>query len=115
VHSGDNVRWTDLGQAADGTRHGVLEFGGHEIVFTARCKSPTATGEPPFVPTEFQRRILLALDGRALIKQQLANEVCDGHGKRLYRSGLTELKARGIVGNKRGAGIYRPDRPPKDW
>ncbi len=66
-----------------------------------------------FVPNDFQRDILKALEGRALNKQALANEVCNGEGSRLYRrGGIKELKAAGKVCHKPRLGYYRPDAPP---
>jgi hypothetical protein len=68
-----------------------------------------------FVPNDFQRAILAALDGRALKKQPLANEVCKGEGTLLYRKdGLQELREAGLVAHKNRLGFYRPDRPPAD-
>jgi len=72
-------------------------------------------GDPEnlFVANDFQRQILDALEGCALPKQKLADEVCGGEGTRLYRSGgINELKAAGKVKNKRRLGYYRPDAPP---
>jgi hypothetical protein len=66
-----------------------------------------------FVPNVFQHSILVALDGRAMNKQALADEVCKGDGKRLYKpGGLTELRGAGLVAHKHGLGFYRPDAPP---
>src|SRR5689334_15639277 len=45
-------------------------------------KRPTAE---TFVPNVFQRSILNALDGRAMKKQQLADKVAGGDGRRFYR------------------------------
>ncbi len=76
---------------------------------TQRAKAPSEA----FVPNDFQREILNALDGRALKKQALAIEVCAGEGSRLYRpGGIKELMNGGHVVNKRRLGYYRPDRPP---
>jgi hypothetical protein len=67
----------------------------------------------PFVPNEFQRSILRALESRALKKQPLAGEVCNGEGSRLYRNGgIKELIAEGKVCHKPRLGYYRPDAPP---
>jgi hypothetical protein len=112
-----NIEWSDLGRADDGTFYAELKLGEHEIVFAMRSPQvPQPPRELPFVPTDFQRLILKALDGRALKKEPLADELCGGHGSRLYRSGgLAELTERGIVVNKPGAGYYRPDRSPTDW
>ena len=66
-----------------------------------------------FVPNTLQASILSVLDGRALKKQPLANEVCGGEGSRLYRKdGIKELMALGKVANKPRLGYYRPDAPP---
>lgn len=66
-----------------------------------------------FVPNHFQSNILKALNGRALTKQQLANEICAGEGTRLYRNGgIKELIQKGMVKNKSRLGYYRPDKPP---
>jgi len=69
--------------------------------------------EAAFVPNDLQRRILSALDGRALKKQKLADDACGGEGTRLYRKGgIKELRVQGLVGHKHGLGYYRPDKPP---
>jgi hypothetical protein len=66
-----------------------------------------------FVPTDFQRRILRALDKKGLKKQELAAEVCGEEGSRLYKpGGIKELMELDLVRNKRGVGYYRPDAPP---
>ena len=73
---------------------------------------------PTFVPTEFQAKILEALNARALKKEPLASEVCAGDGSRLYRknrqgvSPLSELIASGLIVQRDGLGYYRPDAPP---
>lgn len=72
-----------------------------------------------FVANQFQREILNALEGRAMKKQALADEVCGGEGSRLYRSGrkrkgdLNELRDLGRVAHKVGLGYYRPDALPR--
>ena len=78
---------------------------------------PNQTSE--FVSNKFQRSILNALAGRALNKEQLANEVCNGEGSRLYNSktrkgDLNELRDLGLVQHKPRLGYYRPDAPPAD-
>jgi hypothetical protein len=66
-----------------------------------------------FVGTPFQRKIFDALDGRALKKQALANEVCSREGTRLYRKGgIKEMIEVGLVAHQNGVGYYRPDAPP---
>jgi hypothetical protein len=67
----------------------------------------------PFVPNDFQHAILKALDGRALKKQPLAEEVCGGEGSRLYRpGGLKELMNAGKVSHKHRLRYFRPDALP---
>jgi hypothetical protein len=76
--------------------------------------------KPKFVPTDLQRRILDALDGCAMRKQQLADRVCGGEGSRLYRSrkrrsgDLNELLDLKRVLHLDDRGYYRPDAPPAD-
>jgi len=77
-------------------------------------KEATLNGKP-FVPVDLQRRILEALDGKAMKKQELANAVCGGEGTRLYKAGgLKELRKTEpkLVDHKNGLGYFRPDRPP---
>ncbi len=67
--------------------------------------------------TSWQRRILKALDGKALKKDRLAHRVYGsaGNARQLYRAGhLKDLRDRGEVKSKRGLGYYRPDRPPPE-
>ena len=76
-----------------------------------RVQEPT--NDTPFVPTPLQERILKALDGKALKKQKLADEVCNGEGTTLYRpGGIKELRDLGLVNHKPGVGYYRPNKPP---
>lgn len=89
--------------------------GWHRI--EAGLASLTEAAEPeshrgPDLLTKFQRKIIDALDGRALKKEQLAAELkCEP--SRLYKNGgLKELKERRLVDNKAGVGYYRPDAPP---
>jgi hypothetical protein len=78
-----------------------------------RASVESARRPDTFVPNQFQLAILKALHGRALNKQDLANEVCGGEGSRLYRpNGIKELMGMGKVRNKRRLGYYRPDAPP---
>jgi len=66
-----------------------------------------------FIPTPLQAAILHALDGKAMKKQTLADEVCGGEGTRLYRKGgIKELREIGRVDHKDGVGYFRPDAPP---
>lgn len=74
----------------------------------------SASLSPPFVTTDFQQSILDALKGVALMKDKLAQTVCDGDGSRLYKpNGIKELMEEGLVVRKDGLGYYRPDCPPK--
>ena len=69
--------------------------------------------KPEFVPNDFQRSILDALEGRALKVDALADKVCGGDRTRLYKSGgLNELYEAGKVCNKPRLGCYRPDALP---
>ncbi len=66
-----------------------------------------------FVPNFLQQLILKALDGKALTKLSLANKVCCGDGRRLYKpGGINELMKADRIKNKKGIGYYRPDSPP---
>lgn len=66
-----------------------------------------------FVPTTLQKAILKALEGRALKKIALAQEITGGDWSRFYKpGGLSELTEIGLVENKRGLGYFRPDAPP---
>lgn len=65
-----------------------------------------------FVPGPVQRRILKALDGKALKVEPLATTI-GVETSRLYRGdGLDELKEKGLVDHKPGLGYYRVDAPP---
>ncbi|MGI6417626.1 MAG: hypothetical protein ACOX1P_18385 [Thermoguttaceae bacterium] len=70
----------------------------------------------PVLPlTPLQRAIMKALEGRALTKQALANEVSKGEGRMFYRpGGLLELRLHGLVDHRKGVGFFRPDAPPPD-
>jgi hypothetical protein len=93
-----------------------------ELVFAdGSTTSATAeTAKSPFVANRLQQEILAKLDGRALDKQALADEVCKGEGSRLYarkgkrKGDINELMDLGLVCNKSQLGYYRPDRPPED-
>ncbi|MHB1033723.1 MAG: hypothetical protein ACYC35_01165 [Pirellulales bacterium] len=72
--------------------------------------------ELPSDLTPVQRRIMQALDGRILTKQQLADLLFKGHSKALYRpGGITDLMRRGLVENERPFGYYRPDALPAEF
>jgi hypothetical protein len=80
---------------------------------TTLTDTPTVRQGKLFVPTPMQKAILKALEGRALKKDPLANEVCAGEGRTLYKpGGIRELRGRGLVAHKDGVGFYRPDAPP---
>lgn len=86
-----------------------------QILIDQAITGPATESEmSPFVPNTFQAAILNALDGRALKKQQLAEEVANGDGRRFYRpNSLTELRDKGLVEHKNGLGYYRPDAAPR--
>ncbi|MCC7085497.1 MAG: hypothetical protein IT427_10870 [Pirellulales bacterium] len=66
-----------------------------------------------FVFTPLQSQIWNALEGKALKKQPLADEICGSDGGRLYKTGgIKELIDAGKVQHKHGVGYYRPDAPP---
>jgi hypothetical protein len=89
-----------------------------------RRPEPPAAGPPPaqateqelpFIPTELQGRILQALDGKAMTLDALAAKL-DVDRSTLYRFGVKELKARGLIANnRRVGGYYRPDAPPPKY
>jgi hypothetical protein len=67
------------------------------------------------VPAPVQRRILKALEGKALKADALAKVACGGDRSRLYKkNGLKELRADSLVMHKHGVGYYRPDKRPAD-
>lgn len=74
--------------------------------------------EDNWVPTELQRSILAALDGRALTADGLEGEIAVSRST-LYggdSGGLNELKALGKVKNSRKVGgYYRPDSSPESY
>jgi hypothetical protein len=73
---------------------------------------PEDPGAGVFIPTPLQEAILQALNGKALKKEDLADDV-KIDPSRLYRPGaLQELRKSGKVEHKRGIGYYRPDAPP---
>jgi len=99
----------DRGDAAGACRFLADTIEGHE-----EQPKPPPDG-PLFVANNFQLQILAALDGRAMTKDMLAGEVCEGEGSRLYKSGgINELKEAGLVINKPRLGYYRPDAPPPE-
>ncbi|VTR94101.1 unnamed protein product [Gemmata massiliana] len=66
-----------------------------------------------FVPSERQREILKALDGRALTGAALAAELGLQDKSRLIRDEMSQLVAIGAVKNeRRKGGYYRPDAAP---
>jgi hypothetical protein len=72
-----------------------------------------AADSAPFFPTQFQERILRALDKKALTADLLQTRL-NVDRKQLYRDGLRQLKAVGRVrNNRRVGGYYRPDAPPE--
>ncbi len=77
--------------------------------------NPAPSSTKPFIPTQFQERILRVLDAKALTARGLAAALrCDM--KQLYRSGLNELKREGkVLNNRRVGGYYRPDAPPERY
>lgn len=78
-----------------------------------KARSADRMLEEQFVPNNFQLGILKALNGRALKKTQLADELCGGEGTRLYRQGgIKQLMEHKLVANKARLGYYRPDAPP---
>jgi hypothetical protein len=68
----------------------------------------------PFIPTLLQRRILAALEYRALRADDLQAEL-NVDRSWLYRGGLHELMREGLVKNHRRVGYYRPDAPPPEY
>lgn len=73
-----------------------------------------ASPRGPFVPTAYQRALLRVLAGTALRTDALAG-ASGGDRRRLFRpGGLTELRARGLVGHHDRLGYYRPDDPPPE-
>lgn len=80
-----------------------------------RMVGPEPPVEPePFVPNEFQRQILEALDGKALRTDALAGAV--GNRRRLFKhpGGVSELIEEGLLANHPRLGYYRTDNPPPD-
>lgn len=64
-----------------------------------------------FVPSQFQTRVLEALNHRARTATQLEHDL-NVDRRRLFRDGLNPLTEHGLVDNKRGYGYFRPDAPP---
>ncbi len=65
------------------------------------------------VLTFIQELIMEALAGRLLTKEELAVQVCGGHGSQLYRNGdIQELVQLKFVAKRRGGGYYLPNDPP---
>jgi hypothetical protein len=70
-------------------------------------------GPVGFVPTPFQRKILAALDGKALTTNALAGRV--GNRRGLFKkTGLRGLIEEGLVGHHDSLGYYRKDTPPPE-
>jgi hypothetical protein len=67
----------------------------------------------PFLPSPYQRRILALLDRRALKTDTLQAKMKTDR-KSLYKRGLNELMANGLVQNNRRVGYFRPDAPPPE-
>ncbi len=88
------------------------------LPYTAPVASRIAQEEParegqPFVPNVFQRRILTALDGKALKLAALGAVVMDR--PRLTKPhGLQELIEQGLVEQHPRLGYYRPDALPAE-
>jgi len=100
-----------LRQAVEAESKAAMELCRKSIV----GNGTTVSTEPHdvFIPTPLQAAILGALDGKAMKKQALADEVCAGEGTRLYRKGgIKELRDIGRVDHKDGVGYFRPDAPP---
>lgn len=107
----------DLSDEAD--KWDEIEYEHDESLRVLADHLPDNETPPDFVPNTLQRRILDALNGRAMKKQALADKVTAGEGSRLYRSkskrsgDLNELLDLKLVENKRDLGYFRPDAPPK--
>jgi hypothetical protein len=108
----DKLKW--LLAALDNEAQRAREI--HCIAQAASTPAPIidkGTADSDLVLVPLQQNILLALDGKALKKQPLADIVCAGEGTRLYRkNGIKELMTIGRVAHKNGVGYYRPDAPP---
>lgn len=65
-----------------------------------------------FVPTPFQKGILLALNGQALRTDDLAHKVGSRRKLFIHPGGLRELQEQALVGHHKRLGYYRPDAPP---
>lgn len=93
------IRLKRLGVQVERERHIILGAIGEQVE------------ESEFVPNQFQVSILEALDGKAMIGDDLADRVgCQR--PEMFKRGLRELINRRLVKNKRGLGYYRPDSPP---
>jgi len=66
----------------------------------------------PFVATDLQKSILYELDGNAMTRKSLADNLKQGAAAVGYA--LTALRKAGWVKNKRGRGYFRTDKPPND-
>lgn len=79
---------------------------------SAEPKPPTPP-EPEWEPTDYQCRILEALEFRALRTDALVAEI-GGDRRRLWKAGgVEELKERGLVRLDKRVGYFRPDCPPE--
>ncbi len=79
---------------------------------------PSAEGLPasePFVPTEYQDRMLDALDCVALHTDALAAAVGCNRRTLFKARGVGELKKRRFVSLHSVLGYYRPDAPPAEY
>ena len=66
-----------------------------------------------FLPNAFQKAILAALAGKALMTDALGDAV--GDRSRLFKPGsLKELREHGLVEHHKRLGYYRPDVPPPE-
>ncbi len=91
--------------------------GGSSDGDTAAARSGAPRGSAtPWVPTELQGRILEELDGVAYTAeglQERLGSICVRRSLDAVKDALADLKRNGRVGNRRGLGYFRPDRPPR--
>jgi len=76
---------------------------------------PAVEPLPSFIPTDFQRDILLALKNKSLRTDAIAHKLNCGRS-RLFADpgGLPELQEQGMVSHHKRIGYYRPDAPPPE-
>jgi hypothetical protein len=88
--------------------------GGQAAAGAGSAAEPSAGAATPFIASELQERILAALEGKALTLDALVARL-DIDRSTLYRDGIKELRARGLIANhRRLGGYYRRDAlPPK--